>query len=141
MVSKTPFYLLDTNTISYIVTGRSPEARMRYRHAEREEKIGVSAITEAEITYGLQKKPEAVRLHARMAEFLDRIKSYPWDSQAAQASGLLRVRTEAVGLTFGALDLLIAAHASALGATLVTHDRVLHKAADFVLIADWATDL
>ena len=90
--------------------------------------------------YGFAKRPGATRLYRHVNEFLGRTESIPWDSKAAQAFGDLRAKTEVLGLTFGALDLLIAAHASALNATLVTHDYVLQRLKDFVSIEDWATD-
>ena len=52
----------------------------------------------------------------------------PWDSAEAAVYGRLRAELTATGQTIGTLDLLIAAHAVALGATLVTHDRALHRA-------------
>ena len=114
---------------------------MLYQQAEREGRIAVSAITEAELRYGLEKKPEATKLRAYVMEFLQRTECLPWDTAAAKVFSTLRAKTEALGLAFGAIDLLIAAHASALDATLVTHDRVLHRAAAFLPVIDWATDV
>lgn len=138
---KAPLYLLDTNIVTYVVTGRSNEARRHYNDATQHGSIGVSAITEAELRYGLQKKPGATRLQSYVSEFLARTQSFAWDASAARSFSVLRTQTEALGLSFGGFDLLIAAHAHALGAILVTHDRVLLKAADFLSVADWATDV
>ena len=141
MVRQKPFYLLDTNMVTFVVTGHSEAARLHYTRIEQQARFGISSISEAEMRYGFAKKPGAIRLYRHVNEFLERTESIPWDSKAAQVFGDLRAKTEAIGLTFGALDLLIAAHASALNATLVTHDHVLKRLRDFVIIEDWATDL
>ncbi len=141
MVSPGPLHLLDTNIVTYIVAGRSEQSRARYSQAKRHGRIGVSAITEAELRYGLVKKPQATRLQVYVTEFLGRTERFAWDTAAAHTYSELRVRTEQAGLTFGELDLLIAAHASTLGATLVTHDTVLLRLANFVSVIDWAIDV
>ena len=141
MVGQKPFYLLDTNMVTFMVTGRSEAAREHYTSIEQQARFGISCISEGEMRYGFAKKPGATRVYRYVNEFLGRTESIPWDSKAAQVFGDLRAKTEALGLTFGALDLLIAAHASALNATLVTHDTVLKRLSDFVSIEDWATDL
>ncbi len=58
-------YQLDTNTVSFLVNGRSPAVRMHYVEAENQgARIAISAITEAELRFGLAKRPEATRLRA-----------------------------------------------------------------------------
>ncbi len=52
-----------------------------------------------------------------MEEFLSRTERLAWDSAAATAYGLLRAQSSAMGVTLGVLDMLIAAHAVAVGAT------------------------
>ncbi len=141
MVTGGLLYLLDTNIVTYVVTGRSERAREQYSSAKAAGRISISAITEAELRYGLAKKPEATRLRAYVTEFLARTDHHSWDTQAAMAYSELRAKTERAGMAFGELDLLIAAHASALNATLVTHDVVLQRLSDFVDVADWATDV
>lgn len=136
-----PLHLLDTNIVTYIVAGRSEESRIRYNQAKRYGRIGVSAITEAELRYGLEKKPQATTLRAYVTEFLGRTERFAWDTAAAHTYSELRARTEQAGLAFGELDLLIAAHAAALGATLVTHDSVLLRLANVLSVTDWATDV
>ena len=134
-------YLLDTNTVSFVVPGRSQAARARYAEAEVNGRIAISTITEAEIRFGIAKKPRDRQAGEYMEEFLARTDRLAWDSPAAAAYGILRARISALGMTLGALDGLLAAHAIALGATLVTHDRGLHQADTFLSVVDWATDL
>ncbi|WP_413784060.1 PIN domain-containing protein, partial [Pseudomonas amygdali] len=55
-------------------------------------------------------------------EFLLRVQVLPWDGHAATVYGDLRASCAAVGITLGALDMMIAAHAVAANATLITND-------------------
>lgn len=89
--------------------------------------ICVSVITEAEMLYGLAKKPEAKGLHKAVIGFLLRVQVLPWDSAASRVYGELRARIEKQGKTLGNLDLLIAANSVGSGAVLVTNDQAFHK--------------
>ena len=104
-------------------------------------RIAISAITEAEVLFGLAKRPEATRLRANFERFFAAIELLPWDSAVAGAYGTLRAELSATGKNLGLMDLLIASHAIAAGATLVTHDRALLQAAASLRTVDWATDL
>ncbi len=60
----------------------------------------------------------------------------PWDSEAAKHYARLRAKLERDGLPMANLDLMIGAHALALGATLVTADHAFSRIKD-LKIADW----
>ena len=136
-----PLYLLDTNTVTYIVSGRSAAAQRAYLEDEDRVRIRISAITEGEIRFGLAKKTAGVAARRFMLDFLSRVESVPWDSAAASAYGTLRAQLTATGQTLGALDTLIAAHALSIGATVVTHDRAFRWLMPMLPVVDWATDL
>jgi len=134
-------YLLDTNMATYIVSGRSKAARERLKEAMEQSTVVVSAITQAEILFGVENKPEASRLRAAIEEFFEAVQVLPWDSTAARAYGKLRAHLSAAGKSLSAMDMLIAAHAAAIGAVLVTRDKAFLHAAPFLDIVDWAIDL
>ena len=135
-------YVLDTNTLSFLVSGRSPSVRKHYLEAESEgSRIAISAITEAEALFGLAKRPEATRLRANFERLFAHIELLPWDSKAARAYGDLRAQLSATGKSLALMDLLIAAHALGAGATLVTHDKALLQASASLHAIDWADDL
>ena len=69
-------------------------------------------------------------------EFLLRVEILPWDSDAAKSYARLRSDMERVGEPMGNLDMMIAAHALAVQAVLVTHDRVFHRVKQ-LKIEDW----
>ena len=97
----------------------------------------ISAITEGELRFGLTKRPQAIRLHQTVDEFLLRVDVLPWDSAptpTAQSGLRWRVRSEERGLT--QLDLLIAAHALSTGCVLMTSDRAFAQVPGLSL-EDW----
>ena len=133
--------MLDTNMVSYMVSGRSPAARRMCLETERHGAIGLSVISEAEIRFGLEKKPEAARLRDTFEEFFASIQILPWTSECAKAYGRLRAVLNATGKSLSLMDLLIGSHAMAAGAVLVSHDQALHQLAPYLTVVDWATDV
>jgi tRNA(fMet)-specific endonuclease VapC len=134
-------YMLDTNMVSYIAKGQSKAARTRMLHLKEEEVVCLSAITEAEIRYGLAKRPEATALRERMEWFLAAVKVLPWGRDEAKAYGTLRAKLESSGKSLQNMDMQIAAHAIAAGAVLVTNDKAFAQVDDLDGRVNWATDL
>lgn len=128
-------YLLDTNIASYVIKGNIPRVRDRLVKVPMSE-VGISVITEAELRFGIAKKPEAARLSVAVEEFLLRVEILPWDSEAAKSYARLRANMERIGEPMGNLDMMIAAHALAAQAVLVTHDRVFRRVME-LRIEDW----
>ena len=127
--------------VTYFVSGRSPAVRRAYMTCEIAGQIGISTITQAEILFGLAKKPEAMRLRSLFEEFFTTVQIMPWDTDAARSYGTLRAQLSRTGKTLAVMDLLIASHALSVGATLVTHDQAFRYAAPMLPVVDWATDL
>ena len=128
-------YLLDTNIASYIIKGDPPAVRKHLaRHPMAE--IAVSSVTEAELLFGVARRPEATRLQTVVDEFLLRVTILPWDSEAAAAYGRLRATLERSGAVMGGLDMMIGAHALAAGLILVTADGAFRRIAG-LKTQDW----
>ena len=119
-------YLLDTNTASYVIKGNFPRVRERLLKVPMAE-VGISAVTEAELRFGVARKPEAVKLRIAVEEFLLRVEALSWDSEAAQQYAQVRAELERSGKPMGNLDLMIAAHALSAQLVLVTHDHVFRR--------------
>lgn len=136
-------YLLDTNIVSYIITGRSPAARARLEQARvrTDEDACISIITVGEILYGLEKIRAGTQRRKSLELFFDTISVRPWDYDAAAAYGRLRTEQERLGKPLGPYDTQIAAHAVALGATLVSHDAGFRQVSGLAGLEDWAGDL
>jgi tRNA(fMet)-specific endonuclease VapC len=128
-------YLLDTNTVSYIIKGVFPHVRERLLKVPISE-VGISVVTEAELRFGVARLPQATKLAIVIEEFLLRIEVLPWDSPAARHYARLRAALEEHGEPMGNLDLMIAAEALAIGAILVSNDRVFRRVKG-LKVEDW----
>lgn len=130
----TRLYLLDTNTVSYLIK-RHPQVT-QHLLAVPMHSVCISAITAGELAFGLAKRPEAVALKATVNEFLRRVEVRPWDAPVAQTYGALRAQMQSKGKPLAALDMQIAAHAVHVNATLITSDHAfLHI--DQLMVEDW----
>jgi tRNA(fMet)-specific endonuclease VapC len=129
--------LLDTNTVSYIIKGNRPRVRERLLRVAMAE-VGISVITEAELLFGLARRPDATNLKTVVEEFLLRVEVLSWDSEAAQQYSKIRATLEGAGEPMGNLDLMIAAQALALALVLVSSDAVFRRVRG-LKIEDWTT--
>lgn len=127
-------YMLDTNTVSYLIKGHP--IVIRHVVSVPMALLCISAITEAELHFGLAKRPEAKRLHSAVREFLRRVDAVPWDSAIAERYGALRADMAGQGRVLAPLDLLIATHALSLETVLVTSDRAFSQVTGLVT-EDW----
>ena len=111
-------YLLDTNIISNVI--RNPDGHVA-RHIDQvgPKEIFTSIIVAAELRYGCVKKGSP-KLLAKVQSILEIIPVLPLDISADSEYGHIRADLESAGLPIDRNDLLIAAHARALGLTLVT---------------------
>ncbi|MFM9884597.1 MAG: type II toxin-antitoxin system VapC family toxin [Burkholderiales bacterium] len=129
-------YLLDTNIASHVIKGDVPGVRERLASVPMRD-VSVSVVTEAELHYGVAKRGYPAGLTTRVREFLLRVEVLPWDRQAAAVYGDLRSRCEKAGVPLAPLDLMIAAHARAVGALLVTRDKAFGRVPGGLTLEDW----
>lgn len=85
--------------------------------------VGVSAITAFEFLYGVAKGGRPDRNRAALTAFFLPLDLLPCDTTAAAQAGELRAYLERTGTPIGPNDLLIAAHALALGVPVVTNNE------------------
>ena len=129
-------YLLDTNTASYLIKGNFPRVRERLLKVPMAE-VGISVVTEAELRFGVARRPEAATLQRVVEEFLLRVEVLPWNSEAAREYASIRAALEKDGEPMGNLDLMIATQALAAGVVLVTHDHVFRRLKG-LKVEDWS---
>lgn len=129
-------YMLDTNAVSHLLKGH-PDVTRRVV-AVPMASLSISVITEAEIRFGLAKRPKAKRLQAAVEELLRRVSVMPWSSAVAERYGPVRAKLESKGRILGPLDMLIAAHALSLGVVLVTNDAAFGQVKGLRL-EDWTS--
>lgn len=114
-------YMLDTNIIIYAKCNKPEEVLKRFRKYSPEE-MCISAITFAELEYGVEKSMKPAQNRLALMLFLSNIAIMPFDSKAATEYGKIRSVLEKKGKLIGSNDMLIAAHAKALGLTLITNN-------------------
>jgi tRNA(fMet)-specific endonuclease VapC len=133
--------MLDTNTVFYLIHKRSATLQARVDALPPDDRLCISVITEAEMRYGVALKPKAHRLAYAVELVLSGLTILPWTSEVAPAYAKLRAENRIRGLAAGNLDLLIAAHAAAVQAVLVTNDGALSKLAGGLVTINWAEDV
>ena len=110
--------MLDTNIISDLI--RNPGGKAAKRIARvGERNICTSIIVAAELRYGCAKSG-STRLRKAVEDLLGEINVLPYDVPADSEYGGIRATLESTGQPIGSNDMLIAAHAVATGATIVT---------------------
>ena len=128
-------FLLDTNILSALV--RQPQGPIADRIAlVGEQNICTSIIVAAELRYGAAKR-DSPRLTRQLETVLGAVDVLALEPPADSVYGELRARLERAGQTIGANDLLIAAHALALGHAVVTdNEREFSRVGD-LRVENW----
>lgn len=132
-----PLYLLDTDTASFIVKGRSPEVEARLADIPPD-RVCMSAVTRAELMYGLKRIAPDHRLQLGVRAFFQIVRVLAWGADAADQYAEIRHQLTRAGQTIGDMDMMIAAHALAVGAVLVTNNtRHFARIAAPLMLANW----
>jgi len=127
--------MLDTNIISDLI--RDPQGRAAKRIAKvGEDNICTSIIVAAELRYGCAKSGSK-RLLKAVEDLLGEITVLPFAVPADSEYGGIRSELEAAGKPIGGNDLLIAAHAQATGATIVTANADEFKRIRGLSVENW----
>lgn len=127
--------MLDTNAVSHMI--RRPGSDLARRVAALEEgDFAISVIVAAELRYGVERRG-SVRLKRQLEAVLAAIDVLPLEEPAARYYGAIRSALEGIGRPIGRNDLLIAAHARALGATLVTNNVGEFQRVPDLAVEDW----
>ena len=128
-------YMLDTNVVSQMV--RRPDSALAQRVAALEpDSVAISVIVAAELRYGAERRGSS-RLTRQLEAVLSTIDVLPLQEPADRHYGAIRSDLERIGLPIGRNDLLIAAHARAVGATLVTNNVDEFRRVPSLAIEDW----
>ncbi len=130
-------YLLDTNVASHVIRGDRPAIGRRLASLPMEE-IAISAVTEGELLFGLSRRGYPAHLTERVRQFLLRVDVLAWEREAARAYADLRASCQAKGVSLGPLDMMIAGHAAAADAVLVTSDKAFGHIPEPLRVEDWS---
>jgi tRNA(fMet)-specific endonuclease VapC len=130
--------LLDTDVCIALL---NKDERVR-PHLERHvpSKLRLSAITQAELRFGIAKSRQPRRASFNLRWLLARVGVVPFDDVASGRYGELRALLERRGSPIGPLDTLIAAHALSLGWALATHNTAEFRRVPGLKVEDWLND-
>lgn len=128
--------MLDTNICIYLIK-RKPVSVLQHFQHYRPGDIAISAITLAELEYGVAKSQAKERNKKALSQFLIPLEVLPFDQAAAACYGQIRADLERKGQPIGANDLLISAHALTLDALLVTNNLKEFARVTDLKLANW----
>lgn len=147
-------YLLDTDIMIFLVRGLKTSRRTKHHLAMRQQarqlverckqaqsrgdSVGVSAVTVSELEYGGRRSGRYETEIEAVRKILLPFDLYDYDAVAcAEQYGRIRHELDSAGGTIGALDLLIAAHALGLNATLVTNNEKHFRRVSNLAVENW----
>ena len=114
-------YLLDTNTCIYIINRYLGKIRKNFERLKIGD-VGISAITYAELQFGVSNSSKPEQNQEALNEFLGPLDILDFPADACQLYGEVRVQLTNSGKLIGPLDLLIGTHALFLKSILVTNN-------------------
>lgn len=128
--------MLDTNICIYIIKQKPPEVLKRFLSYQVGD-ITISAVTLAELRYGVAKSLYRAKNTKALDEFILPLEVLPFDEEATKSYGEIRAALEKAGAPIGSMDLMIAAHAVSLGMTLVTNNTKEFNRVSKLKVVDW----
>src|SRR6476661_5916610 len=132
----TPLYMLDTDTVSYLVRGNSAALDAKIASVPMR-RLCISAVTRGELLFGLKLKDGAHRLTQLVEHFLRRVQCLSWDENAATHFAAVAAELHRAGTPIGSMDAMIAGHALAREAVLVTNNGKHFKRVAALKIENW----
>ncbi len=101
------------------------------------ESLAISVVTESELLYGarLSQKPKLAKLS--FEEFIKHLSVLDWGREAASHYAEIRADLRKRGEMIGSNDLMIAAHARSLGATIVTNNEREFRRVKSLALENW----
>lgn len=111
--------MLDTNICVHALRNEGAAIRARLQRALAGD-VAISTIVAAELWSGVVRSKPPDLNRRTLLNFLSFVKVLDWPAEAAPVYGQIRGDLETRGLSIGAMDLLIAAHAVSENAILVT---------------------
>lgn len=131
-------YLLDTDICIYIRGNRPPKILARFEKLAVGE-AAISVVTLGELACGAAKSSEPERASESLRRLTTLLPVLPLPEEAGRTYGAIRVALSEKGRLIGPNDLWIAAHALALGLTLVTNNAGEFTRIKQLKVENWAT--
>jgi len=128
-------HLLDTNICIYIINVRPPQVLAKFRE-HPPGTVAISTVTACELAFGVAKS-QSERNHRALQMFMAPLEILPFDESVVWQYAQIRSDLERQGQPIGALDTMIAAHALALSAILVTNNTKEFSRVNDLKIENW----
>jgi tRNA(fMet)-specific endonuclease VapC len=128
--------MLDTNICIAIIKRRPPQVLRRFS-AYKVGEIGISWVTLAELEFGVAKSQYQEKNQAALDAFVLPLEIASLDRDTASVYGMVRATLETRGMSIGPLDMMIGAHALALGVTLATNNTKEFSRIRGLAVVDW----
>jgi len=114
-------WMLDTDICSYILKDHPAPVKARLNKVGMGQ-VSLSVVVLAELYFGAVRHAKATDIRDDIDDLVSRLTVLAWDQPAADHYGRIRAHLEEQGEPIGNMDLMIAAHARSLDATLVTNN-------------------
>lgn len=132
-------FLIDTNICIYLIKNRSTKLSAKIEtHAPYE--IAVSAVTVAELEYGIAKSKLIEQNRTTLQNFLSAFEIIPFDDRDAEQFGAIRALLERRGEPIGPYDLQIAAQGLARRWTVVTNNEEEFRRVPGLNVENWVSE-
>jgi tRNA(fMet)-specific endonuclease VapC len=129
-------YFLDTDTVIYIKNHHPPQVFERFSTL-RPGAVGISVITYGELIRGAERSAYKQRNHQKLKQIIEIIPVHPMPQDTGLHYGEIRSDLEKSGRIIGNNDLWIAAHARAMGVTVVTNNTKEFSRVEKLSIENW----
>ncbi|MEO6853835.1 MAG: PIN domain-containing protein [Rhodoferax sp.] len=136
--STAPLWLLDTNILSNLL--KQPQGPLAHKIAalvaQQPGQVVTSVVVECELNFGARRIASSL-LEQKIAALLAHIPPLPLEREAANHYASVRTQLQQQGQMIGPNDLLIAAHALALGCTVVTDNEAEFRRVPGLPVENW----
>lgn len=132
-------YMLDTNMCIYAIKHKT-EAVIKNFLSHVLEELCISAITYAELMYGVEKSMAIEKNRIALSLFLSLLTILEFQALAAEEYGKVRAELESKGVPIGPMDLWIAGHARSEGLILVTNNTREFCRVEGLVVEDWTRE-
>jgi len=129
-------YMLDTDTVSLLMRKNPSVINNLVKHEDDE--ICISAISYAEVCFGLEKKGSE-RLFYEAKAIMGKLSIIDFNDSQSERYGKIRLKLEKSGMPLGDMDMLIAAAALSAGAILVSHNVKHFSRIEGIRVEDWSS--
>lgn len=130
-------YMLDTNICIYVIKNKPPQVLTKFQE-HLKDGLCISAITLAELEYGVEKSMYPEKNAVALMQFLSVLDILPFDNLAAVEYGKICADLQKRGVPIGTMDMLIAGHARSEGIVLVTNNVREFERVPELKLENWA---